>query len=51
MFRRLCLVAVALLVALPLAAVETHPFTVHDLLAMDRISEPQASPAGDRVVG
>ncbi len=49
MLRRLCLVAVALLVALPLAAVETHPFTVHDLLAMDRISEPQVSPAGDRV--
>ncbi|QQR72533.1 MAG: S9 family peptidase [Holophagales bacterium] len=49
MLRRLCLVAVALLVALPLAAVETHSFTVHDLLAMDRISEPQVSPAGDRV--
>ncbi|MDZ7267901.1 MAG: S9 family peptidase [candidate division KSB1 bacterium] len=25
---------------------ETHPFTVHDLLAMDRISETQVSPDG-----
>ncbi|MCK4873021.1 MAG: S9 family peptidase [Phycisphaerales bacterium] len=27
-----------------------HPFTVHDLLAMDRISDPQALPDGDQVV-
>lgn len=27
-----------------------HPFTVHDLLAMDRISSPQVSPDGKRVV-
>jgi dipeptidyl aminopeptidase/acylaminoacyl peptidase len=25
---------------------ETHPFSVHDMLAMDRISEPQVSPDG-----
>ncbi|RMF71414.1 MAG: S9 family peptidase [Acidobacteria bacterium] len=25
---------------------ETHPFTVHDMLAMQRISDPQASPDG-----
>jgi dipeptidyl aminopeptidase/acylaminoacyl peptidase len=34
----------------PAAAAEPHPFTVQDLLAMDRISEPQPSPKGDRVV-
>jgi dipeptidyl aminopeptidase/acylaminoacyl peptidase len=27
-----------------------HPFTVHDLLAMDRISDPRVSPEGKRVV-
>ncbi len=25
---------------------ETHPFSIHDMLAMDRISEPQVSPDG-----
>jgi len=29
---------------------ETHPFSIHDMLAMDRISEPQASPDGKWVV-
>jgi len=29
---------------------ETHPFTVHDLLAMERISDPQVSQDGKRVV-
>ena len=28
----------------------THPFSIHDMLAMDRISEPCVSPDGDRVV-
>ena len=28
----------------------THPFTVHDLLAMDRISDVEVSPNGKRVV-
>ena len=36
----------ALLAALPLAAGPTHPFSVHDMLAMDRISDPQPSPDG-----
>jgi len=26
-----------------------HPFSVHDMLAMDRISDPQVSPDGKRV--
>jgi dipeptidyl aminopeptidase/acylaminoacyl peptidase len=29
---------------------ESHPFTAHDLWAMERISDPQASPDGKRVV-
>ena len=28
----------------------THPFSVHDMLAMDRISDPQVSPDGRQVV-
>ncbi len=28
----------------------THPFSVHDMLEMDRISEPQVSPDGKRIV-
>lgn len=31
-------------------SVETHPFSVHDMLAMDRISEPQVSPDGKSIV-
>jgi len=31
-------------------AAETHPFSVHDMLAMDRISEPAVSPDGKLVV-
>jgi dipeptidyl aminopeptidase/acylaminoacyl peptidase len=40
--------AVALAATLaPLAlAQETHPFSVHDMLAMDRISDPRVSPDG-----
>lgn len=29
---------------------ETHLFSVHDMLAMDRISDPQVSPDGKRIV-
>ena len=51
MFRRqrtpLLLLAV-LAVALPGAAAETHPFSIHDMLAMDRISDPQVSPDGSQ---
>ncbi len=31
------------------AAAEPHPFSVHDMLAMDRISEPQVSPDGKTI--
>ena len=36
--------------ALALAVAQTHPFSVHDMLAMDRISDPQPSPDGKSVV-
>ncbi len=42
----LCIGALATAVA----AAETHPFSVHDMLAMDRISDPRVSPDGTRVV-
>jgi len=32
------------------ARVETHPFSVHDMLAMDRLSDPQVSPGGRHIV-
>jgi dipeptidyl aminopeptidase/acylaminoacyl peptidase len=32
------------------AAESSHPFSVHDMLAMDRISEPQVSPDGTHIV-
>jgi len=40
---------VALLVAGPALAADTHPFSVHDMLAMDRISDPRVSPDGGSV--
>ena len=36
--------------ATPAQAQVTHPFDVHDLVAMDRISDPQVSPDGSRIV-
>ncbi len=39
----LCLLLAAALVA---EGAETHPFSVHDMLAMDRISDPRVSPDG-----
>lgn len=32
------------------AFAQTHPFSIHDMLAMDRLSEPQVSPDGKWVV-
>jgi dipeptidyl aminopeptidase/acylaminoacyl peptidase len=34
----------------PASAAETHPFSVHDMLAMERISDPRVSPDGSSVV-
>ncbi len=36
--------------AMPAAAVESHPFSVHDLVSMARVSDPQPSPDGQRLV-
>ncbi len=44
LFVSLCLFAAAMLFA------ESHPFSVHDMMAMDRISEPAVSPDGKSVV-
>jgi len=33
----------------PLAAQQTHPFSIHDMLAMQRIGDPQVSPDGRQV--
>ena len=32
------------------SAADTHPFSVHDMLAMDRISDPVVSPDGGKIV-
>ncbi len=46
------LLLTASILAGPLPSVEAgaHPFSIHDMLAMDRISDPQVSPDGKRVV-
>ncbi len=50
LFSRLLFVAVVALLAVPFAAAaESHPFSVHDMLAMDRISDPQVAPDGRSV--
>jgi dipeptidyl aminopeptidase/acylaminoacyl peptidase len=47
--RKLLLCLILLATALPAVAADPHPFTVRDLLAMRRITDPQPSPRGDRV--
>src|SRR6476659_1812693 len=47
--RRLLFAPTLLALAVP-ALAQPHPFTVHDLLAMERISDPEPSPQGDKVV-
>ena len=34
----------------PVHADETHPFSIHDMLAMERISDSQVSPDGETIV-
>ncbi len=45
----LLLLSTALIARVAFAAATSHPFTVHDMLAMDRISDPQVSPDGTRI--
>jgi len=47
---RACLVAFLLLgSAAGVLAGETHPFSIHDMLAMRRVSEPEVAPSGRHV--
>jgi dipeptidyl aminopeptidase/acylaminoacyl peptidase len=47
----LCVFILATSGAVPVAAQsDTHPFSIHDMLAMDRLTEPQVSPDGKWVV-
>ena len=43
-------VCVALTASAGFSQTRSHPFTVHDLLAMERISNPQVSPDSKRIV-
>jgi len=43
---RLFVVALACAAPAVTAAAETHPFSVHDLVAMERVGDPQPSPDG-----
>jgi len=40
---------VLLLAALPVAGSQPRPFSAHDLVAMERISDPQVAPGGDEI--
>jgi len=46
---RLAAAAFVTLLPTALAAQDTHPFSVHDMLAMQRISDPRVSPDGTLV--
>jgi len=48
--RKKCLIIVFVLIHPGATFAQTHPFSVDDMLAMDRISDPQISPAGDKIV-
>ncbi|MFL6244926.1 MAG: LpqB family beta-propeller domain-containing protein [Thermoanaerobaculia bacterium] len=47
---RTCFVVLFLVLVFTASAAQTHPFSVHDMLAMDRISDPQVSPDGKTIV-
>jgi len=46
---KLLFIVVVLCMTPALFGAETHPLTIHDMLAMERISGPQVSPDGDRI--
>jgi len=50
LFSRLLIIVFSLLSLVAVSAAESHPFSIHDMLAMDRISDPQVSPDGKWVV-
>src|SRR5512140_2023232 len=45
----LCLAASAAAATAAAAAQPTHPFSIHDMLAMERVSDPHVSPDGGLV--
>src|SRR5436853_344478 len=47
--RKLFILFAMLTTALPSWAADPHPFNVRDLVTLKRISDPQASPRGDRI--
>lgn len=47
---RLSLTLLGCCAALPLRAGDTHPFSIHDMLAMQRIGDPQLAPDAARIV-
>ena len=49
MNRRSAIVFALILVVAVIASAQQHPFNVHDLVAMQRISDPRPSPDGSRV--
>ncbi len=49
MLRRAAVVTAISILALPVTAVAERPFTVQDLVRMQRISDPQLAPSGDVV--
>jgi len=49
MLRRAAVVTVISILALPVTALAQRPFTVQDLVRMQRISDPQIAPSGDAV--
>ncbi|MGB6336652.1 MAG: hypothetical protein WBG96_13670, partial [Thermoanaerobaculia bacterium] len=40
---------VLLLAALPVMGSQPRPFSAHDLVAMERISDPQVAPGGEEI--
>ena len=49
-FIRSFMLLIVLWASKPLQAADTHPFSIHDMLAMQRIGDPQLSPEGKQIV-
>jgi dipeptidyl aminopeptidase/acylaminoacyl peptidase len=50
MYKSSVVVLAIVALAASAAVADSHPFSVHDLVSMDRLSDPQVSPNGDRIV-
>ena len=46
----LLMLAMSLCYTTSAVGADTHPFSIHDMLAMERIGDPQVSPDGSRIV-